>query len=162
LNELNIGILRENIEALNLSADWVRHSCEQTSTIGQKAEYSTEEFDKLENLTSRYARTTDMLVNKVLRSIDTVESEDIGTIIDIMNRAEKRGFVSSADLLHTIKDLRNNIVHEYKIAEITKFFTDVQKYTPLLLEIIQRVNEYCVRYLGEGPVPCGTVTVAEC
>ena len=150
MNELYIGILRENIDALNLSADWVRHSYEQTSKIEQKAEYSTEEFDKLENLTSRYARTTDMLVNKVLRSIDTVESEDIGTIIDIMNRAEKRGIVSTAGLLHTIKDLRNNIVHEYKIAEITMFFTDVQKYTPLLLEIIQKVNEYCARYLNEG------------
>jgi len=152
LNQIYIDILRENINALNLSADWVRHSYEQTSTIEQKVKYATEEFDKLENLTSRYARTTDMLVNKVLRSIDTVESEDIGTIIDIMNRAEKRGIVSSAGLLHTIKDLRNNIVHEYKIAEITKFFTDVQKYTPLLLEIIQKVNEYCTQYLGEGAV----------
>ena len=148
MNQIYIDILRENISLLNLSADWVRHSYEQTSTIEQKAEYTTEEFDKLENLTSRYARTTDMLVNKVLRSIDTVESEDIGTIIDIMNRAEKRGIVSSSELLHTIKDLRNNIVHEYKIAEVSKFFTDVQKYTPLLLEIIQKVNIYCMRYLG--------------
>jgi len=147
MNQLYIDILRENINTLNLSADWVRYSYEQTINIEQKAEYETEEFNKLENLTSRYARTTDMLVNKVLRSIDTVESEDIGTVIDIMNRAEKRGIVSSAELLHTIKDLRNNIVHEYKIAEITRFFTDVQKYTPLLLEIIQKVNLYCTRYL---------------
>ncbi len=88
-----------------------------------------------------------MLVNKVLRSIDTVESEDIGTVIDIMNRAEKRGIVTSAELLHTIKDLRNNIVHEYKIAEITRFFADVKKYTPLLLDIIKKVNEYCEKYL---------------
>jgi len=43
-----------------------------------------------------------------------------------MNRAEKRGIVSSTELLHAIKDLRNNIVHEYKIAEITRFFADVK------------------------------------
>jgi uncharacterized protein YutE (UPF0331/DUF86 family) len=149
MNQLHIDILRENINVLNLSADWVRHSYEQTEAIEIKSRYAIEEFDKLENLTSRYARTTDMLVNKVLRSIDTVESEDIGTIIDIMNRAEKRGIVSSAELLHTIKDLRNNIVHEYKIAEITRFFADVKKYTPLLLEIIKNVNEYCEKYLGK-------------
>jgi len=147
MNQLHIDILRENINLLNLSANWVRHSYEQTSKIELKEKYETEEFDKLENLTSRYARTTDMLVNKVLRSVDTVESEDIGTIIDIMNRAEKRGIVSSAELLHTIKDLRNNIAHEYKIAEITRFFADVKKYTPMLLEIIQKVNVYCTRYL---------------
>jgi len=152
MNQIYIDILRENLNTLNLSANWVKHSYEQTAAIDQKAEYETEEFDKLENLTSRYARTTDMLVNKVLRSIDTVELEDIGTIIDIMNRAEKRGIVSSAELLHTIKDLRNNIVHEYKIAEITRFFADVKKYTPLLLDIIKKVNEYCARYLGERDV----------
>jgi hypothetical protein len=149
MNQIHIDILQENINILNLSAEWVRHSFEQTNKIELKAKYSMEEFDKLENLTSRYARTTDMLVNKVLRSIDTVESEDIGTIIDIMNRAEKRGLVQSAELLHTIKDLRNNIVHEYKIAEIIRFFSDVIKYTPFLLEIIQNVNRYCIRYLGK-------------
>jgi len=140
--------LRENIDTLNLSADWVRYSYEQTKIIELKDTYAVEEFNKLENLTSRYARTTDMLVNKALRSIDTVELEDTGTIIDIMNRAEKRGIVSSAELLRTIKDLRNSIAHEYKVTEIPGFFADVLKYTPILLEIIQNTNAYCKRYLG--------------
>ena len=147
MNKLHIEILQENLNTLNLSADWVKYSLKQTCVIESKEKYTNEEFDKLENLTSRYARTTDMLVNKVLRSIDTLESEDIGTIIDIMNRAEKRGFVSSADLLHILKDLRNNIVHEYKIEAITGFFDDVRKYTPILLEIISNVNVYCAKYV---------------
>jgi uncharacterized protein YutE (UPF0331/DUF86 family) len=146
MNKLHLEVLQENINTLNLSADWVRRSYDKTKEIEKKDNYSMEEFDKLENLASRYARTTDMLVNKVLRSIDTVESEDIGTIIDIMNRAEKREIVQSAELLHTIKDLRNNIVHEYQLTEITKFFPDIQKYTPVLLEIIKNVNSYCERY----------------
>jgi len=147
MNKLHLEVLQENINKLNLSAEWVQRSYEQTKAIERKDVYSIDEFDKLENLASRYARTTDMLVNKVLRSMDTVESEDIGTIIDIMNRAEKRGIVESAELLHTIKDLRNNIVHEYQITEITKFFTDVIRYAPVLLEIIKNVNSYCARYL---------------
>jgi len=147
LNQIHIGLLKENLEALNLSVEWVKRSYEQTSVIEPKEKYSLEEFDKLENLSSRYARTTDLLVSKVLRSIDIVESEDIGTIIDIMNRAEKRGIVESAELLHAIKDLRNNIVHEYKISEITLFFADVIKYSPVLLEIIKKTNEYCAKYL---------------
>ena len=147
MNKLYLEVLQENINTLNLSADWVRRSYENTKEIKKKDSYSIEEFDKLENLASRYARTTDILVNKVLRSLDTVESEDIGTIIDIMNRAEKRGIVQSAELLHTIKDLRNNIVHEYQIEAITNFFEDIVKYTPFLLEIIKNVNVYCERYL---------------
>jgi hypothetical protein len=147
MNQLHLDLLRENLDALKKSAEWVRWSYERTERIEKKDNYSEDEFAQFEVLTSRYARTADMLVNKVLRSLDTVESEDIGTIIDIMNRAEKRGIVSSSEILHTIKDLRNNIAHEYKITEITRFFIDVQKYTPLLLEIIQNVNGYCIRYL---------------
>jgi len=149
MNQLHIDVLRENIDTLNLSADWVRYSYEQTNAIELKKEYTVEEFNNFENLTSRYARTTDMLVNKVLRSIDTVEMEDIGTIIDIMNRAEKRGIVSSAELLRAVKDLRNSIAHEYNVTEFPGFFADVLKYTPILLEIIQNTNAYCKRYLGE-------------
>jgi uncharacterized protein YutE (UPF0331/DUF86 family) len=148
MNQLHIDVLCENLNSLNKSAEWVRWSYERTKRIEKKDDYSADEFAQFEVLTSRYARTADMLVNKVLRSIDTVELEDIGTIIDIINRAEKRGIVSSAELLHIIKDLRNNIAHEYKIAEITRFFIDVQKYTPLLLEIIQNVNLYCEKYVG--------------
>jgi len=111
VNQLHIDILRENIKSLNLSCSRLMYSFEKCKKTGIKDTYSNEEFETYEAMTSRYARTTDMLVNKVLRSIDTVESEDIGTIIDIMNRAEKRGIVSSAELLHTIKDLRNNITH---------------------------------------------------
>ncbi|MCL2193562.1 MAG: nucleotidyltransferase domain-containing protein [Treponema sp.] len=148
-SQMRVDILRDNLGALNLSVNWVQRSYEQTVTIGVKENYTAEEFDKFENLASRYARTTDMLVNKVLRSIDAVEFEDSGTIIDIMNRAEKREIVSSAKILHTIKDLRNNIVHEYKIAEITRFFGNVQEYTPILLDIIKNVNKYCEKHLVE-------------
>jgi len=148
MNQLHVDLLRENLAALNLSVGWVERSYKQTSKIEPKETYTADEFDKLENLASRYARTTDMLVNKVLRNIDTVEFEDSGTIIDIMNRAEKRGIVPSAELLRTIKDLRDNIVHEYKIAEITRFFDDIRRYTPMLLEVIKHVNRYCERYLA--------------
>jgi uncharacterized protein YutE (UPF0331/DUF86 family) len=149
VNQIYIDILHENIKALNKSADWVRWSYERTQGIDKKDDYSADEFAQFEVLTSRFARTADMLVNKVLRSIDIVEMEDTGTVIDIMNRAEKRGITSSAEILHTIKDLRNNIAHEYKIDDITRFFADVQKYTPALLDIIQKVNGYCAKYLNE-------------
>jgi len=147
LNKLHLEVLKDNLYKLNLSSEWVRKSYEQAVKISIKDDYPIEEFEKFEVLASRYARTTDMLVNKVLRSIDTLELEDIGTPIDIMNRAEKRGIVESAEVLHTIKDLRNNIVHEYQIEKVAKFFGDIVKYSPVLLEIIKKVNNYCARYL---------------
>jgi uncharacterized protein YutE (UPF0331/DUF86 family) len=121
-------------------------SYQQCIAIGIKKEYSEEEFDKFENLTSRYARTTDMFVNQALRSLDTVELIDSGTIIDIMNRAEKRGIVSSAEKLHELKDLRNEITHEYQIGQIEQFFESVLVSTPVLLDMINNLENYCLKY----------------
>jgi uncharacterized protein YutE (UPF0331/DUF86 family) len=150
MNKLHLEVLKENLQKLNLSSEWVRKSYEQAVKIDIKNDYTLEEFEKLEVLASRYARTTDMLVNKVLRSIDTLELEDIGNIIDIMNRAEKRGIVESAELLHIIKDLRNSIIHEYQIEKVANFFGNIVKYSPVLLEIIKNVNKYCARYLKDN------------
>lgn len=147
MNQLHIDLLKENTETLNLSLKRLMYSYTICSKTGLKETYSEEEFMSFEAMTSRYARTTDMLVNKALRSIDTVELEDTGTIIDIMNRAEKRGIVTSAELLHSIKDLRNSITHEYVTENIARFFGKVLEYTPLLKTVIEKLNSYCSRYL---------------
>ena len=50
MNSLHIELLKENLNTLNLSVEWVKHSYEQTHEIKQKNTYTTDEFDKLENL----------------------------------------------------------------------------------------------------------------
>jgi hypothetical protein len=146
MNNNYIEILKEKLDLLKQSTNWVKHSYEQCILIGIKSNYSTDEFDKFENLTSRYARTTDMLINQALRSLDTVELIDSGTIIDIMNRAEKRGIVESSHILHELKILRNEIAHEYQIAQSKQFFELVLKATPVLLKIIDKFQSYSKRY----------------
>lgn len=147
MKKKHIEVLKEKLNLLNLSVDWVKRSYDQCLQIGVKKDYSMEEFDKFENLTSRYARTTDMLVNQALRGLDIVELTDSGTIIDIMNRAEKRGIVESAETLHELKELRNEIAHEYQIEQIERFFEEVMASTPILLSIINNLQTYCERYI---------------
>jgi hypothetical protein len=142
----HVTILKEKLDLLNQSADWVRCSYEQCISIGVKNEYPRDEFDKFENLTSRYARTTDILINQALCSLDTVELVDSGTIIDIMNRAEKRGIVESSQTLHDSKGLRNEIAHEYQIAQIEQFFESMLKATPVLLKIMDNLRLYSEKY----------------
>jgi hypothetical protein len=55
----------------------------------------------------------DAILNKVFRSIDANELEDGGTRLDVVNRVEKRGIVASSERVRDLKDLRNDIVHEY-------------------------------------------------
>ena len=44
---------------------WLERSYSQCKAIEPKKTFSDEEFDKLENLTSRFARVTDLLINKM-------------------------------------------------------------------------------------------------
>jgi uncharacterized protein YutE (UPF0331/DUF86 family) len=141
-----LTVLRDNLKALNASLNKLKYSRAKCLEIGIKDGYSEEEFTYFEALTARYARTTDMLISKVLRSIDTVEFIDDGTIIDVVNRAEKRGLINSVSELRQLKDLRNNIAHEYQTDNIAVFFEEVLALSPLLCEIIENVNAYCARY----------------
>jgi hypothetical protein len=144
----SIEILKENLQAVNLSLGRLMYSFEKCSNIGIKDTYSNDEFETFEAMTSRYARTTDMLVNKVLRSLDEVEYIEGGTVIDATNNTEKRGIANAQDL-RNLKDLRNMIAHEYVTEKIVRFFIKVLEFTPLLKSVIERLNEYCSRYITE-------------
>jgi hypothetical protein len=121
------------------------YSFDICSKTGLSENYSEEEFIVFEAMTARYARTTDMLINKVLRSLDVVEYIDGGTIIDAVNNAEKRGIADSQNL-RKLKELRNSIAHEYVTENIVRFFVQVLEFTPLLKKVIEKLNEYCARY----------------
>ena len=105
------AVLQENLEGMRKSLAWLKRSHEKCSRIGTKQRYTEDEFDDFENVVSRYARTLAAILNKVFRSIDAVEL-DGGTLLDVVNRAEKRGIVDSAERVRDLKDLRNDIVDE--------------------------------------------------
>jgi hypothetical protein len=146
-----VELLKENIAALNLSLSRLMYSFEKCAAIGVKNAYSDDEFEAFEAMASRYARTTDMLVNKALRSLDAVEYIDGGTVIDAAHNAEKRGIAEVGDL-RKLKDLRNMIAHEYVTERIVRFFAKVFEFTPQLRAIIERFDEYCHRYIEVGKV----------
>jgi len=104
------------LETMNLFANalsWLDRSYRLCQEIGIKPVYTDEEFDHFETLTSRYARVTDMLLGKVFRSLDRVEFIQGGTLIDVVNRAHKRNLIESVEQLRHLKDVRNEIAHEY-------------------------------------------------
>jgi len=70
-------------------------------------------METFDSLTSKFSLTSDIYVQKVLRSILELLHEPVVPFIDWMNKAEKLGVIQSADSLISIRDLRNQIVHEY-------------------------------------------------
>jgi hypothetical protein len=142
------AVLQENLEGMRRSIRWLKRSHGACSRIGVRERYSDDEFDEFENLTSRYARMLDVILNKVFRSIDAVELEDGGTLLDVVNRAEKRGIVASADRVRDLKDLRNDIVHECESDDLRPLFKQTLDAVPELFKITDAVEKYCKRFQG--------------
>jgi len=136
-------LLREALATLSESLRWLKRSCSICVKIGIKEEYLEEEFDAFETFTGRFARTVDIILQKVLRSIDRVELEDQGTLLDVLNRAHKRGLIDSVDEIRLIRELRNDIVHEYASGKLTDLFADVMANVPKLLDMAERIEHYC-------------------
>ncbi len=93
----------------------------------------------VEAFSSRFARTVDLLVNKVLRSLDRVELKPEGGLLDVVNRAEKRGFVARAAELREMKDIRNIIAHDYAGAKAAEIFAWCREQKPGLEIVCDRV-----------------------
>jgi hypothetical protein len=141
-------LLKQEITLLTKASDVLSHSYTQCKDIEIKESYSIDELDKLEALTSRFARLSDILVQKVLRLIDRIELEDEGTIRDRINRAGKKGIIDNPEVLVEIRVLRNNISHEYIPEELTAIYKKVLEFAPLLLIDCGSVSDYCEKYLG--------------
>src|SRR5208283_1963015 len=141
-----LEILGKSLADLNKSAVWLKRSYEKCRLIGTKENYDESELEAYETLCNRFGRAVDMIVMKVLRNIDFVELEETGTMLDVANRAEKKGIVESVDILRAMKDLRNELVHEYLEEDYVKKFEEVLSWTEKIFEITENIIKYCMKF----------------
>jgi len=139
---MSVDNLSANIKLLKRQIYWLKISYDETLSIGIKKQYSIDEFGKFETLCSRFSRSIDFLVRKVFRSIDEYEFEAQGTLIDVVNRAHKRGLLEDVEEIRMIKEIRNAIAHEYVEEGLLGIFEDVLRYTPKLLVMMQKSVDY--------------------
>ncbi len=142
----SLQILRDNIRALQNQYNWLERSYLICRNMPEGDGYSPEEMDAVETLCSRFSRSIDYLIRKVFRSIDDVEFENQGTLIDVVNNAEKRRLIESTGKMREIKEIRNEIMHEYVLEDVQKLFSDVLDATPAVLAIMKKTISYCAQY----------------
>jgi uncharacterized protein YutE (UPF0331/DUF86 family) len=116
---------------------------------------SESQLESAEAFTSRFARVVDLLVNKVLRSLDRLELKPEGTLLDVLHRAEKRGLVERSIVLREMKDVRNIIAHDYAGTKAAEIFAYCRDQKLLLDSTCERVVSYAQEVLstcdGVGP-----------
>jgi hypothetical protein len=139
---VSIKLLKQNIESLQKQLKWLVRSYELCKSIGLKSAFLESEFDSFETLSGRFARTLDFLVRKVFRSLDDLEFESQGTLVDTVNNALKRNLITDINLFRNMRDLRNEIAHEYLEEELISTFKDLLNLTPYLIEIVNNTIIY--------------------
>lgn len=138
---LMIKELKEDFTRLDRAVGMLKYSLQQCEKIGIKTDYSLEELDRFESLTSRFARTSDIYTQKIMKGIVLILREEASTFIDRANLFEKLE-ISNAEYLKLTRDLRNEISHEYKVDDITEIFEAVIEYSHKLIEVIGRTKEF--------------------
>jgi len=112
------------------------------------AEATEQQLESAEAFTGRFARSVDLLVNKVLRSLDRVELRPEGTLLDVINRAEKIGLVGRAQELREMKDVRNMIAHDYAGVKAAEIFAYCREQKPVFDGICDRAVAHARRILA--------------
>ncbi|MCX7908161.1 MAG: hypothetical protein N2560_01405 [Ignavibacteria bacterium] len=135
---------KEIVEILSRSLARLEYSFEKVSKfLLNKANFSEEELETIESFCSRFARANDILLQKAFRFLDIYEYK--GYDFDVQKRisnARKRGLIQNEMEFKYIRELRNEIAHNYATDYYIELFKEVFKYTPKLVEISKRTIQY--------------------
>lgn len=138
-----IGLLQIEFHQLSASMDTLKRSVEKCKLIGIKDSYSFEEQESFDSLTSKFNRSSDLFTQKVLRTSWMLLHEAFLPFIDFVNAAEKIRLIDNADDIIIIRDLRNQIAHEYIPEIIVDLIPEIFEMT---LKLENNIN-ICKKFL---------------
>jgi hypothetical protein len=141
--------LTESLRELELTLAHLQYSA-RILEIPDNQNFDEEALSKIEAFTSRFARLVDLLTKRVLRSLDEYEMFESGTLLDIANRAEKRGLIKSVDWLRELRETRNAISHDYAGERFQSILSYCNEELPELVSTCQRVQIYGKKLLSEN------------
>lgn len=104
----------------------------------------------LEAFTARFGRMQDTIADKLLPRWLAALAEAPGSQIEVLNRAERLGIVTSVEQWLEARKLRNRLVHEY-IENPKGFAEDILlaiQYTQLLFECHQHIKVFASTRMG--------------
>lgn len=136
-------LLQEEWNLLQASVETLLRSVNKCSSIVSKSDYSFEEQESFDSLTSKFNRTSDLFTQKVICTVWMLLHEPFVPFIDMMNVCEKTGIIFSAHQLIGIRDMRNQISHEYIPEALLELVPEVIDMTQ---QLIQNIND-CGRFL---------------
>ena len=96
--------------------------------------------ERLDAFVSRFGRLQDTVGDKLMPTLLNALAETTGPAIDNLDKAEKFGFIESADGWMEMRRLRNQMVHEYieDLAVLASALRSGHGFVPILIAAAQR------------------------
>lgn len=146
-----IALLVQELAGLKLAAEYLSFSLERCKPVlDSTAQNSPEALERLESLTSRFARLADLLTQRIFRLIDDIELVGSSTLLDRIYRAEKRGWLDATQMIE-IRELRNLIAHEYANDKMPEIFSAVAALSLPLLAIVPKITHHAQTLIHKYP-----------
>jgi len=134
------AILKESLDALHKAAEQLRYSIEKCSALPMP--FTPQGLESIEALTSRFARTSDLFTHKAVRSLLYYLREDIASFLDAANFLEKTQIAPSANDVIEVRELRNEIAHEYSDRDTLELRDACLALSPTLFAMIEKLDQY--------------------
>lgn len=128
-----LKLTANRLQALEPDLKWVK-------SLEDEIEYA----EMLDAFVSRFSRLQDTLGDKLLPALLKVSLEKTGSQLDNLLRAEKIGWISSAENWIEIRSLRNKLVHEYMDLEsdLLQALIMAIKSSELLIQTQENLAQY--------------------
>ena len=107
---------------------------------------SHDEEEKWEAYCSRFARLQDILVKRFFRSL-ALEDDPAwsGSVRDLLNLMEKKHIIASSKEWMSLRELRNEMAHEYEESALLALHERARLAAPLILAVKIKVLEHASR-----------------
>ncbi len=138
--------LGENFKQAEDAAKHLKVSFERSKLFINDKNFTEQQLIELEALTARFARLSDLLIQKIFKTIDQLDATTPGTVRDRIIEAEKKGIIPDANSLLEIRSVRNTIAHEYESPDIAEMFLFVFRHSPLLIDILENAKQYSNKF----------------
>jgi len=149
-------------ERLQFLARVVGKECQHLMTTDQRlfgSTFTMEQVARLENdpdlaeqveaFVSRFGRLQDTLGDKLLPALLDALGEKPLAVIDNLDRAERLGLISTVDAWMTMRNLRNQMVHEY-IEDLAVLFSALQSGHEFVSELVAITNNMLAEIKRRG------------
>jgi len=143
------AVLKANRDALEIALPSFLRSLEKCRVFDLESPLSFEVEESFDALTSKFARVSDIFTQKVLKSFVILTREDAPTFMDRMNLCEKLGVIPSAEDLIDIRDLRNQIAHEYLSNNLVEVYHECLLLSDKLMVAIRSSDPAIKRLQGD-------------